>query len=153
MKLCVVTCGMRKIWDKNPHAGPTEAREVYIGAFARTCIEYAERFYPDSYVILSAKYGFLFPDDIIPGPYNVTFNDPSTNPISLEELRRQAEEKGLMRYDEIVVLAGRKYVHIIKKVFKDKKVLTPLERFPNMGSKISALIKSIKDGRRLKDDK
>jgi len=149
LKLCVVPCGSRKIWDVNPNAGPTKARDMYIGSFAKACREYAEKFYPDSYVILSAKYGFLFPDDVIPGPYNVTFNDPSTNPISVEELRRQAEEKGLTKYDEIVVIAGSNYVNIVRKVFKDKRVITPLSGLGGMGNMISALKKAVSEGRRL----
>ena len=116
MKLCVVPCGSFKIWDRNPDAGPTKAKDVYIGPFAKTCIEYAEKFYPNSYVILSAKHGFLFPDEIIPENYNVTFNDPKTNPISVEELRKQAERKGLMKYDEIVVVAGRSYDEVIMRI-------------------------------------
>ena len=59
--LCIVSCGNRKIWDKNPKAGPTKAECVYIGPFAKKCREYALRFYPSSWYILSAKYGFLFP--------------------------------------------------------------------------------------------
>ena len=149
MRLCVVPCGSLKIWDKNPSAGPTKARDVYIGNFARTCIEYAEKFYPNSYVILSAKYGFLFPDEIIPESYNVTFNDPKTNPISVEELKKQAEEKGLMKYDEIVVIAGSNYVNIVKKVFKGKKIFTPLKGLGRMGPMISAMKRAIVLGREL----
>ncbi|HIH69528.1 DUF6884 domain-containing protein [Methermicoccus shengliensis] len=145
MRLCVVPCGSLKIWSRYPDAGATMARDVYIGSFARTCIEYAEKFYPDSYVILSAKYGFLFPDEIIPENYNVTFNDPKTNPISVEELRKQAEQKGLMRYDEIVVVAGSNYINIVKKVFAEKKIITPLKGLGGMGPMISAMKKAIKE--------
>jgi len=74
--LCIVPCGNRKIWDKNPNAGPTKVEHVYIGPFAKKCREYAMRFYPSSWCILSAKYGFLFPNDIVPIPYNVSFNEP-----------------------------------------------------------------------------
>jgi len=144
MKLCIVPCGSLKIWDKNPNAGPAKARNVYIGNFARTCIEYAEIFYPDSYVILSAKYGFLFPDETIPENYNVTFKDPKTNPINVEELRRQAERKGLMKYDEIVVVAGSNYVKVVEKVFTGKKIITPLKGLGGMGPMISSMKKAIK---------
>jgi len=115
--LCIISCGNRKIWDKNPNAGLTRARDVYIGPFAKKCKEYAEKFYPSSWCILSAKYGFLFPDDIVPGPYNVTFNDKRTNPISVEELSKQVKEKGLDRYEKILVLGGKKYVSMVRKVF------------------------------------
>jgi len=44
--LYIVACGKLKIWDKNPNAGPTKAEYVYIGSFAKKCVEYAKRFYP-----------------------------------------------------------------------------------------------------------
>jgi len=59
--LCVIPCGKTKIWDKKPDAGSTNARDVYIGPFAKKCREYAEKFYSTSWCILSAKHGFLFP--------------------------------------------------------------------------------------------
>jgi hypothetical protein len=63
--LCIVACGNRKICSKEPNAEPTKARYVYIGAFAKKCREYAEKFYLSCWYILSAQYGFLFPDEII----------------------------------------------------------------------------------------
>ena len=149
MRLCVVPCGSLKIWHRNPQAGPTRAKDVYIGPFARTCIAYAEKFYPDSYVILSAKYGFLFPDEVIPENYNVTFNDQSTNPISVEELRKQAEQKGLMKYSDIVVVAGSNYINIVRKVFVGKKIITPLKGLGGMGNMISAIKQAIIEGKEL----
>jgi len=145
----VVPCGSRKIWDSSPQAGPTKARDVYTGSFAKKCIEYAEKFYPDSYVILSAKYGFLFPDEIIPENYNVTFKDRKTNPIAVDELRKQAEKKGLTKYDEIVVVAGSDYANIVKKVFAGKKIITPLKGLGGMGVMMSAMRKAIDEGREL----
>src|SRR3990172_7019090 len=38
-------------------------------------------------VILSAKYGLISPDFVIPGPYNVTFKNLSTRPIDVRTLR------------------------------------------------------------------
>jgi len=43
--------------------------------------------------ILSAKYSFLFSNDIVPGTYNVSFNDRKTNPIAIKELSAQVKEK------------------------------------------------------------
>jgi len=151
MRLCIVPCGKRKIWDDFPEAGATEARRTYTGNFAKTCISYAEKFYPNSYIILSAKYGFLFPDEIIPGPYNVTFKDPSTNPIEVEELKIQAEKKGLMKYDEIVVLGGRNYVSMAREVFQEKKIVDPLRGLSGMGEMIGALKRAIIEGRELQE--
>ena len=71
-------------------------------------------------MILSAKYGFLEPDQIIPENYNVTFNDPSTNPISLEELKKQIE-RSYSHYTCIVALGGRTYSEIVSQAFIDDK--------------------------------
>jgi len=150
VRLCVVPCGQRKIWSKNPSDGPTKARDAYIGPFARTCIEYAEKFYPGRYVILSAKHGFLYPDEIIPEDYNVTFNDPGTNPIGVEELRKQAERKGLMKYDEIVIVAGSSYVEMVRKVFAGKRIVTPLKGLGGMGAMMAAMKRAIREGEELK---
>ncbi|MEM0301553.1 MAG: hypothetical protein QXI54_00080 [Archaeoglobaceae archaeon] len=149
MRLCIAPCGSKKIWDRNPDAGATKAKNAYIGSFAKTCIEYAEKFYPNSYVILSAKYGFLFPDELIPENYNVTFKDPNTKPMSVGELKRQAIEKDLLKYDEIVVIAGKDYVEIVKKVFQNKVIRTPLKGLKSMGLMISAMNKAIKEGKEL----
>lgn len=91
--LCIAPCGSKKIWDKDSNAGPTAAKNVYIGPFANKCREYAEKFHPSSWCILSAKHGFLFPDDKIPGPYNVSFNDKKTKPVNIDQLSTQIQKK------------------------------------------------------------
>ena len=131
--LCIIPCGSKKIWDINPNAGSTKAKDVYIGPFAKKCQHYAETFYSDSWCILSAKHGFLFPDDKVLGPYNVTFNKKATNPITNEELARQACNKKMARYHTIVVLGGKNYVDRIKVVFSGFKISTPLIDCKGMG--------------------
>jgi len=144
--LCIVPCGERKIWDKNQKAGPTKAENVYIGPFAKKCREYAMRFYPSSWCILSAKYGFLFPNDIVPGPYNVSFNDRKTNPITTTELSAQVKEKGLDSYGRIVILGGKKYVEMANEVFSSKLILTPLRDCKRIGYMMGKLNDAIKRG-------
>lgn len=144
--LCIIPCGKRKIWDNEPDAGPTNARCVYIGPFAKKCREYAERFYPTSWCILSAKYGFLFPDEIVKGPYNVSFNNKSTNRISLNELSNHIIEKRLNTFDRIVVLGGRNYVNMIKAVFCQKEIHTPLADCQRIGYMMGKLKDSIQIG-------
>ena len=144
--LCIVSCGKKKIWDEKPDAGPTVAKYAYIGNFSKKCQEYAEKFYPKSWCILSAKYGFLFPDDIVPGHYNVSFNDKSTNPISQDELSNQIIEKELNKFDRIVVLGGRNYVNIIRAVFPQKEVHAPLIGCRGNGEMMKKLNDAIKRG-------
>ena len=137
--LCIIPCGKRKIWDKNPEAGPTKAKNVYIGPFAASCRRYAERFYSSAWCIISAKHGILFPDDIVPGPYQVTFSKPKTNPISLEKLKAQVTKKGLEKYQNIIVIAGREYVRKVQQVFPEKEVSTPLIHCSSQGNMMRRL--------------
>lgn len=144
--LCIVPCGSKKIWDENPNAGPTKAEFVYIGSFAKKCREYAMKFYPSSWCILSAKYGYLFPDDIVPCSYNVSFNDKKTKPITTNELSAQAKTKGLDNYEQIVVLGGKNYVRMIMAVFPSKEIITPLSDCKGIGYMMGKLNDAIKRG-------
>jgi hypothetical protein len=143
--LCIVPCGKKKIWDKNPVVGETKAKDAYIGLYAKTCKEYAERFYPSSWCFLSAKYGFLFPDDIVKGNYNISFKNKSSNPITSEELIKQAMDKGLNTYDKIISLGGKDYSKVIKEVFRDKVVYEPLKNL-KIGQKLQKLKNAINEG-------
>jgi len=107
-KLVVVSCGKHKIWDVDPQAGPTPAKDAYQSTQFKVNREHAE-LCSDRWVILSAKYGFIDPDFIIPSNYDVTFGDPSTNPVATEDLVRQAKDMALDRFNKVVVLGNRDY--------------------------------------------
>jgi len=144
--LCIVPCGNSKIWDKKPDAVPTKARDVYIGTFAKKCREYAEKFYPTSWCILSAKWGFLFPEDIIEGNYNVSFNDRFSNAITIKELSTQVREKELDNYERVVILGGKNYVKIAYEVFSSKESLATLSGCKGIGYIMMELNNAIKRG-------
>ncbi len=150
-KLCVVPCSKTKIWSKNPKAGPTPTKDVYIGPFASTCRRYAEHFYPNAYMILSAKYGFLKPDDIVPGDYDVSFNKPKTNPITANQLRRQVEDKELLDFDCYIVLGGSYYVDILNDAFIGKNLINPLEGSKGNGEMMHLLKQAIENNLSLTD--
>jgi len=116
MRLVIIGCGKSKVWDKNPSAGQQKASDAYTGPYFGTNKRFAESRGCD-WMILSAKYGFIRPDFVIPGNYNVTFAKPSPHPISVQELKRKVEEQGLSRYDEITVLGGSDYVDRVRESF------------------------------------
>lgn len=145
--LCIVPCGKAKIWDKHPDAGPTKAMDVYIGPFARKCQEYARKYYPNSWFIISAKYGFLKPSDVIPGPYNVSFKYEKSNPINLEELKDQAVQRRLNKFGKIVVLGGRNYSDMMGEVFESKKIDVPLSGCKGIGYMMQKINELIASGR------
>jgi hypothetical protein len=115
--LVVIPCGRMKIWDKHPHRGPTPARHAFTSPYFEANRAYAERF-GNRWVILSDKYGFIDPDYVIPGPYDVTFNDPRTNPICVDALRAQVGERGLRRFANVIALGGRDHRKMIMQAFE-----------------------------------
>lgn len=147
-KLVIVSCGSKKIWDKNPYAGPTPAKDVYVSAYTNILKSYPQKFKND-WVILSAKYGFIEPDFIIPEPYNITFKDKSAKTITIERLREQVKEKGLDKYEEIIVLGGKEYADKVRTVFSAKNcsVRAPVEglQIGKIMKKVNAAVKSGKE--------
>lgn len=137
-RLCIIPCGAKKIWDKYPHEGPTEAKYTYISPFGKACQTYAAQFF-ENWVILSAKHGFLFPDDIVMENYDVAFNSKSLEIISIENLRKQIIEKGLFDFDEIVLLAGKKHKKVVEQLYPKEKLTYPLEGCKGIGYMLQKL--------------
>lgn len=119
--LIIVPCGQGKIWDKQPGLGSAPAKIAYTGASFKVNRTYAEHF-SDYWLILSAKYGFVSPDFLIPGPYNVTFKKRSTNPVVVSVLQDQIKSQRLDRYDTIIGLGGIEYRNMIEQAFAGYKV-------------------------------
>lgn len=148
-RLCIIPCGSSKIWDKNPQVGPVQARDVYTGIFAVTCQRYAQTFF-NSWVILSAKYGFLFPDDVVEGAYNVSFNNPTNETIKIETLIEQARDKGLDLFEEIVVLGGKNYSDRTKQVFiNGQEIILPLSDCKGIGYMLQKLSHALEQGKEI----
>lgn len=128
--LVVVPCGSSKIWGKFPKSNATRADEAYVGPPFKVNRAFAQKF-ADKWVILSAKYGFIEPKFVIPENYDVSFNQPATNPISVSELKAQAKKKDLENYDVVIALGGKNYTEIVKEVFGHRaKVFAPTEGLP-----------------------
>lgn len=132
-RLCIIPCGAKKIWDVNPKQGPTKAQDVYQSVFHHACQRYARHFFED-WVILSAKYGFLSPTDEVEENYDVAFGTKNPEIISIDQLRKQLEDKELNEYEQIVVLGGKKYTNIVQAVFgKQADIIFPLAGCSGIG--------------------
>lgn len=104
--LVVVSCGEDKIWKRSPGAGPTAAQSAYVSSPFRTSRRYAEHF-GEKWLILSAKFGFIEPEFIIPENYNRSFYHPDA--IEVAELRRQVQQESLGRFSIVGVLGSEIY--------------------------------------------
>lgn len=138
--LVVVPCGASKIWAKQPQRGAVRAKDAYTGPPFVLHRQYAEQF-GDAWVILSAKYGFLEPEELLPGPYEVTFKKASTQPISVAELQRQVRLQGLDQADEVVGLGGVEYRRAIEAAFQG---LAPSLSFPFAGLSLGYNMQAVK---------
>jgi len=110
LTLVVVPCGKTKIWQLEPETGPVQAKKAYLGPPFKANREYAEAF-GDAWVILSAKYGFVFPEMLLPeDPGDVTFGDKACSElVPVSTLKRQVDLLRLGLYDNVVVLGGNGY--------------------------------------------
>ncbi len=123
--LVVVPSSQTKIWKFDPNHGPMKAMEAYTGSPFQVHKAFAQLF-SDKWVILSPKFGFIDPTFMIPGDYDVAFKKPATNPISLEELERQARENGLLDFNIVVTLGGEETTDLVTKLFSKKsRVIAP----------------------------
>jgi hypothetical protein len=127
--LVIVPCGHKKIWDRNQNAGPTKAQDAYTGVPFVVNREFAQHF-GERWMILSAKYGFIDPDFVIAGPYNVTFKRPSTRPVSTVELQKQVRRLKPNQFPSVIGLGGKEYRNAITEAFEDTSVDL---RFPFAG--------------------
>jgi hypothetical protein len=138
--LVIVPCGLSKIWDKNPNAGPTLAKDAYKGSPFKVNRQYAECF-GTKWIILSAKYGFILPDYEIPGPYEVTFKRKSSDPVSGELLRKQVRDQGLVLFPMVIGLGGKEYRLAIVDAFQGLSVEL---KFPFAGLPIGKAMQATK---------
>jgi hypothetical protein len=145
-KLMVVQCGQQKRWKHDPKLGALKADQAYTSPYFQKNIAYAKRL-GDRWLILSAKYGFLDPDDLI-DDYNVTFKYKFTNPISIKELRKQVLEKNLDEFEEVVVLGGEEYLAAVKSAFDGTRsiIKSPFKGL-SIGSRMAEIDKALGDER------
>ena len=130
--LVIIPCGKGKVWDRKPHAGAVRARDAYTGAPFKVNREYAETF-GSRWIILSAKYGFVNPDFLIPEPYNVTFKKRSSGPVSVAKLKEQIADFGLDRFPTVIALGGKEYRAAVREAFASRpvRIHTPFEGLSN----------------------
>lgn len=102
--LGILGCTKTKIWDEDPdYYGPARAREGYRGKKFRGDLEIVDS-HSTRWIILSAKYGFIDPNFLIPSRYNATFNpnsDSTEPPVPLETLISQVKEMNLGSFDVV----------------------------------------------------
>ena len=122
--LVIISCVKEKIWKKHPGLEAVNAGDAYISRYFSANKRFALATKCD-WMILSAKYGFLHPSDMITN-YDVTFKVKPY--IDDEALLRQVKEKNLQQYSRIIVIGGKAYRDRVQKAFKNTscKIVFPV---------------------------
>jgi hypothetical protein len=122
------------------------ASQAYTAGFASTAREYAQIFIR-KVGSFSAKYGFLWPTDLVEGPYDVSFSRRRDSAIRDVDLCDQVN-LCLGRFSEIVVVAATSYVAAVHQAFADRsvRIRSPLVGMRNMGFMIGPMKKAIAAG-------
>lgn len=133
--LFILSCTKTKIWDIQPVRGAFYAEDAYQGQLFLKGKKFIRRHFPNAtYVILSAKYGWLAPEHLI-YDYNETFKTKKPN---IPLLISQASALNLdLNWSKVVVLGGSVYANVCLKVFH-APVKTPLFGLP-IGKMLQAL--------------
>jgi hypothetical protein len=104
----------------------TKAKDLYISPLFKMNYAYAESLKPSAIYILSAKYGLVHPDTVIP-PYEQTLNTMKSTEVKdwALDVIDQMEGKIDFQKDEIIFLAGERYRKLLMPLCRNAKV--PLE--------------------------
>ena len=115
--LVITGCTKKKLDSVGTVAAP--AKEMYQGMLFQKVRKYAEGMGFD-YAIISAKYGLLFPDDIIEG-----YEQVLRARADVESLQSAVEDRLreiIDQYDQIVVIAGKDYRLVLENIWDNRFV-------------------------------
>lgn len=164
--LVIVSCGGSKIQDREDIlTPPIPVKNVYTSGYFKQNRQYAEKF-GKQWCILSAHYGFMAPDWLMPRLYNATWSKSAMRKMekegkkispsmSCEALRRQALHGHPIKFlpgMEIVVLSGKEYAQRVKFALdsiKDMRILNPLDGL-GIGKQIQKVKNAVERNRSFK---
>lgn len=122
--LHIIECSKRKIWDSAAVSTPrfVPAKQAYLGDAIRSWLA-DPRASTERWLILSARYGFIDPDQPVEN-YDVTFKLPLTGPIPDDALAAQvryqvrwADAVPIRQFTRVVVHGHRDYFDRVRTAF------------------------------------
>lgn len=122
---------------------------MYILAHSEKRVRRMQLCFFENWVILSAKHGFLRPNDIVLENYDLAFDSKSDEIISMEQLKQQMIEKELLQFDEIVLLAGKKHKKVVTQLYQEEIIKYPLAGCKGIGYMLQRLKGAVGEGKEL----
>ena len=113
--LVITECTKEKLAYNNSLRVP--AKKMYQGRLFKNVRNYCEAMGFD-YVIISAKYGLLFPEDVIEGYERVLKTKEDI--LKIQHLVEDKLKPVLKDYEKIVVIAGKKYREVLRNLWDER---------------------------------
>lgn len=102
--LCVIGCSKRKRKNK------TIAEKLYLGTLFKKSVEYCKLMKFD-FIIVSAKYGVLLPDQMIE-PYDKVLKNKKDADLLLQKIDKNKINELFFEYDNIIFFCGKYYRYL-----------------------------------------
>jgi len=135
-KVLVITgCTKKKLGNDESVKAP--AKQMYQGRLFKTVRKYCETMGFD-YVIISAKYGLIRPDEEISGYEKVLKTKED-----VEKIQPLVEEKLkpiIQNYDKILVIAGKRYREVLKNLWNEKFITIQAKGYADLCNKVKKII-------------
>jgi len=129
-KVLVITgCTKEKLRYDNLTKLP--AKKMYQGRLFKTVKEFSDAMGYD-YVIISAKYGLVFPNDIIKGYEKVLQTKEDIK--NIQSLVEEKLKPILGNYDKILVIAGEKYRKVLQYLWDERFIIVRSKGYADLCS-------------------
>jgi len=130
--IVIISCGASKRSVRAP------AWKLYTGTYFKSMFSCARKWASrrEDIYILSAKYGLVQMDRVLP-PYDTRIASPDA--VTIQEVRDQAEQFGLMDSQDIILLGGKDYVSVLKAVFPSAKAPLQDMKIGGMGKQMQVM--------------
>lgn len=118
-----------------------KAIDLYDSPLFKKSVEYAKKKGVTDIYIISAKHG-LIPADTMIAPYEETLNGKNETYLKYWAYKviKQADQKGIKRNEEILLLGGENYTKYLRRIYKNAK--EPLKGKP-LGVRLKFLNENI----------
>jgi hypothetical protein len=111
---------------KKKKSYPCIASEMYSESvlFSKT-VSYIKSYYKSEYVILSAKYGIIYPTTYVE-PYDTTMKGIIRCTGTYTWMRKEIA-RNLCEYDKIIAFCGQDYIKMLRIALPDTCIIEPLK--------------------------